>query len=72
MKRFDWPRPPLILGFILSGIAENYFFISLGRYGPEFFLRPIVLIILVIILATLYYGLRQKKTEDAIKKKLLK
>ncbi|MBW2065531.1 MAG: tripartite tricarboxylate transporter permease [Deltaproteobacteria bacterium] len=72
MKRFDWPRPPLILGFILSRIAENYFFISLDRYGPEFFLRPIVLIISVIILVTLYYGLRQKKTEDAIKKKLLK
>src|ERR1700675_154954 len=34
MKHFKWPRPPLVLGFILGGILERYLFISIQRYGP--------------------------------------
>jgi hypothetical protein len=33
MKHFKWPRPPLVLGFILGGILERYMFISIERYG---------------------------------------
>ena len=33
MKHFKWPRPPLVLGFILGGILERYMFISIQRYG---------------------------------------
>jgi TctA family transporter len=33
MKHFRWPRPPLVLGFILGGILERYMFISIERYG---------------------------------------
>jgi TctA family transporter len=33
MKYFRWPRPPLVLGFILGGILERYMFISIERYG---------------------------------------
>jgi putative tricarboxylic transport membrane protein len=33
MKRCGWPRPPLILGFILGGLIERYTFISFERYG---------------------------------------
>ncbi|HVB90118.1 MAG TPA: tripartite tricarboxylate transporter permease [Beijerinckiaceae bacterium] len=32
-KHFKWPRPPLILGFILGGVLERYMFISIQRYG---------------------------------------
>ncbi|MDH5750660.1 MAG: tripartite tricarboxylate transporter permease, partial [Rhodospirillales bacterium] len=28
MKRMGWPRPPLILGFVLGKVVERYFFIS--------------------------------------------
>jgi len=51
LKHFKWPRPPLVLGFILGGILERYMFISIQRYGtswiiPESFaqMRPIVLV----------------------------
>ncbi|MGH6886625.1 MAG: tripartite tricarboxylate transporter permease, partial [Geminicoccales bacterium] len=40
MKRFGWPRPPLILGFVLGGIFERYLFISVERYGLEWLERP--------------------------------
>ncbi|MDX1483769.1 MAG: tripartite tricarboxylate transporter permease [Alphaproteobacteria bacterium] len=35
MKRLRWPRPPLILGFVLGGLVERYLFISTDRYGWE-------------------------------------
>ncbi len=51
MKRLKWPRPPLILGFVLGAIFENSLFISVERYGFSTFTRPIVVILLI---ATLY------------------
>jgi TctA family transporter len=59
MKRFGWPRPPLILGLVLSGIIENYLFISISRYGAAWMMRPIVIIIGFLIAGSLYYGFRQ-------------
>ncbi len=35
MKRLRWPRPPLILGFVLGGLVERYMFISVSRYEWE-------------------------------------
>ena len=35
MKRLRWPRPPLILGFVLGALVERYMFISIERYGAE-------------------------------------
>ncbi|MDB5569722.1 MAG: TctA family transporter [Hyphomicrobiales bacterium] len=45
MKHFKWPRPPLVLGFILGGILERYMFISIQRYGVTWMTRPLVLIL---------------------------
>ncbi len=33
MKRAGWPRPPLVLGFVLGKLIERYMFISVERYG---------------------------------------
>ena len=52
MKRLHWPRPPLILGFILGGLIERYTFISVERYGAAWLWeRPIVvgLVLLTLI-----------------------
>jgi TctA family transporter len=45
MKRFGWPRPPLVLGFVLGGLIETYMFISVERYDWDWVLRWPVLII---------------------------
>jgi TctA family transporter len=45
MKHLGWPRPPLILGFVLGGIFERYFFISTQIYGVAWAWRPIVLVV---------------------------
>ena len=33
MVKFDWQRPPLLLGLVLGGIAENNLFIASRIYG---------------------------------------
>jgi TctA family transporter len=43
MKRQGWPRPPLILAFVLGGLIENYLFISTLRYGAGWMVLPVPL-----------------------------
>lgn len=58
MKRFGWPRPPIILGLVLSKLVENYLFISVSRYGAAWLLRPLVILILALTILSLWYGFR--------------
>lgn len=48
MKRLRWPRPPLVLGFVLGALIERYLFISYARWEFEWLERPMVIIILSI------------------------
>ena len=43
MKETGWPRPPLLLGFVLSLVLERYLFISLNTFGWSWVTRPGVL-----------------------------
>jgi TctA family transporter len=45
MKQFKWPRPPLVLGVVLGDSIERYLFISVERYGVDWFARPVVAIL---------------------------
>jgi TctA family transporter len=49
MKVYGYSRPALLLGFVLAPLLENYLFISLNTYGPTFFMRPISLAIMLLI-----------------------
>ena len=53
MKHFKWPRPPLVLGFILGAILERYMFISIQRYGGGWMTRPLVVVLFVMALLSL-------------------
>ena len=53
MKHFKWPRPPLVLGFILGSILERYMFISIQRYGVSWMWRPLVVVMFVMALLSL-------------------
>jgi len=46
MKHLKFPRPPLVLGFILGSIIERYMFISIARYGVSWMTRPLVMLLL--------------------------
>ena len=71
MKRYDYSRPALLLGFVLGGLFENYSLLSIKMYGPLFFIRPIPLTLLIIMIFLLNYpylkrvllGLRRRLTK---------
>lgn len=54
MKRLSWPRPPMVLGFVLGPIFERYLFLSNEIYGLSWMQRPVVIVIAVLIVWALY------------------
>ena len=66
MKRGGWPRPPIILAFILGAIMENSFLITMNIHlGFGWLARPIVLIILAIIAITIVASIRRNQSSLA-------
>jgi len=59
MKRFSWPRPPMVLGFVLGPIFERYLFLSDQIYGARWMFRPVVVGIAVLIIWALYRPLSE-------------
>ena len=49
MKRLGWPRPPLILAFVLGALIERYLFISQLRYGFDWMVQPVPLVLLLLM-----------------------
>jgi len=58
MRRFGWPRPPLIIGFVLAEGAENYLYQAMQFQGWAWLGRPGVLIIAAVTLVSLWAGSR--------------
>ncbi|MBI2999185.1 MAG: hypothetical protein HYY46_12195, partial [Deltaproteobacteria bacterium] len=56
MMRAGWTRVPLLLGFILGPLSENFLFISIASFGLGFLLRPITLLLVLAIAGILAYG----------------
>ena len=59
LKHFKWPRPPLVLGFILGSILERYMFISIQRYGTDWLLNPLVIVLFLLAALSLFRPLLQ-------------
>ena len=71
MRRFDWPRPAFLIGFVLADQAEAYtnqltqiaitrFGRSLGE-GLEYIFSPVVITIFIITVVSVWLGARQNK-----------
>lgn len=60
LKRFGWPRPALLIGYVLAPQAETYFYQALQFYDWGFVARPGVIIIGLMTLASVYFGLRNR------------
>jgi len=59
MKRGGWPRPPVILALVLGPILERSFQISTRIHeGPGWLGRPIVIVLLLIIITTIFLAVR--------------
>lgn len=59
MKQFGWPRPPLILGFILGPIVEQNLLSALSIYGfVGTITRPVALVLFVFIIISIWVLMR--------------
>jgi len=50
MKKYGFNRPALLLGWVLGNLFEKYLFIAYGTGGPLFFVRPISLTLIAVLL----------------------
>lgn len=60
MKRGGWPRPALLIGFVLSDTLETYLYQAVQFYGWSFWTRPGAAVILLCALATAYSVMRHR------------
>ena len=60
MVKFDWPRPPMLLGLVLAPIAETNLRVSTQVYGTYGWMaEPGVIIIALLMLASVAYPIWQ-------------
>ncbi|MCM3714190.1 tripartite tricarboxylate transporter permease [Alkalihalobacillus oceani] len=64
MKHLDWPRAPLLVGFVLSTSAERYLHLSMSRYGFMWLTHPKVIIIGLITILIIVAGFYMKRVSD--------
>lgn len=64
LRRFGWPRPAFLIGFVLSGQVEAYLYQALQFYGWSFLQRPGVLIIGALAVGSLLMAIRSRVSED--------
>jgi putative tricarboxylic transport membrane protein len=61
MVLFGWPRPPLVLGFVLGKLIETYLFISVSRYGFSWLKFPIVIFLIFLTVLVIAYPFIQER-----------
>jgi len=58
MNQAGWPRPPLVLGFILGTIMERSLDLSLQAFGMEWIFRPVSVVLGFLVVITIVVSLR--------------
>ena len=61
MVLLGWPRPPLVLGFVLGKLVETYLFISVSRYGFAWLTHPIVVVLALLMVFVIVYPFVREK-----------
>jgi hypothetical protein len=65
LRRFGWPRPALLIGYVLAPQAETYLYQAVQFYGWGFVSRPGVLIITGLIALSIWFGVRSRVDDSA-------
>lgn len=60
MKRFGWPRPALLIGYVLSSRVETSIYHATTTYGLSFLNRPIVIVLLILTIISIVAAIRFK------------
>ncbi len=70
LLKYDWPRPPFAIGIVLGKIAEGSLHKAWALWRWDFFLRPLSIILMGLIIATIAYAvyrgfIEKKKRSEA-------
>ncbi|MFN3614943.1 MAG: tripartite tricarboxylate transporter permease [Rubrimonas sp.] len=65
LKRFGWPRPALLIGFVLAPQAETFLYQAVQFNGWGFLTRPGVMILGAMIVVSAWLGLRNRVDDAA-------
>jgi TctA family transporter len=65
LKRFGWPRAPFIIGIILGSTAEQSFHKALDIWGPSFLLRPVSIVLMALIAASIGFYAYQHRSRKS-------
>lgn len=66
MKQLGWPRAPFLVGFVLTKPTEQYLWLSISRYGFEWLLRPGVIVLGLLLVATIVWFVLGKRGGENI------
>jgi TctA family transporter len=69
MRRYGWPRAPLVLGMVLGDKMELYLWLSYTRYGLEWLARPMVIVLILLLIASIVYPIltaRKRNIETSL------
>ena len=56
MARYGFSRPALLLGFVLGDLLEKYLFLGVRTDGPFFFMTPVGLSMIGLIIVAIAFG----------------
>ncbi|TDI67470.1 MAG: hypothetical protein E2O90_02490 [Alphaproteobacteria bacterium] len=57
LLKYDWPRPPFAIGIVLGKIAEESLHKAWALWRWDFFLRPLSVILITLIIATIAFAI---------------
>jgi hypothetical protein len=66
MKRFGWPRPALLIGYVLSTRVETSIYHTITTYGISFLTHPIVIILIILTVISVIAAIRYKPAQSEI------
>jgi putative tricarboxylic transport membrane protein len=67
MVLYGWPRPPLVLGFVLGKLIETYLFISISRYGFSWLTHRIVILLILLTVFVIAYPFLQERRQRSVR-----
>ena len=66
MKRYGWPRPPILIAVVLAEIVEKFLWLSINTYGFSMFLRPQFLGIIVVMVLVMVVSFHIQATSKRV------
>ena len=66
MKKYAWPRPPILIAVVLADIVEKYLWISANTYGFSMLVRPQFLAIIAIMIFVMIVSLRIQASANKV------